>query len=159
MPEAIPIPRWRFPLLGPYNGFTGLERARGAQLMWWAIAAGVLPKPTSCSICQAIQGRFQYHSEDYYDPLHPHAICVSCHMSLHRRFRSPRSWLKLVAANMREGAWFVGLRLEPVDFAGELRRTHGMRVADILARVLDKLPPAVPRPTGSLIGTGGALPN
>ena len=104
MSEAIWIPPWRGPVLGPYNGFTGLERARGAQLTWWAIKTGVLPSSTICSICLSREGRLQYHSEDYYDPLHPHAIRVGCHLTLHRRFRSPRAWQRLAASNLREGA-------------------------------------------------------
>ena len=115
-----------------------------------------LPSPTTCSICLSRQGRLQYHSENYYDPLHPHAICVGRHLTLHRRFRSSNVWQRLVAANLRDGAWFAMLRLEPIDLAGDLRRSHGMALTDVLSRVLDELPPEARRPLGALINSDTA---
>jgi len=151
MSGAVRIPAWRYPLLVPYNGFTGLERARGAQLIWWAVKAGILQKSDRCSICGKPPSRLQFHSEDYYDPLHPHAICATCHMLLHRRFRSPAPWQTLVAKHARAGAWFMDLDLTPINLASELRGLHGEETADILARLVAQLPPDAPRPIGSLV--------
>ena len=49
--RPIPIPPHPWPVLGPYNGFSGLERARGWQLTRWAVLAGAIARPVSCSIC------------------------------------------------------------------------------------------------------------
>jgi len=150
---TIPIPPYRWELLGPYNGFSGLERARGHQLTAWAVRAGLLPTPDRCSICEVASERRHYHSENYYDPLHAYPICSKCHMALHRRFRSPDRWLALVERHGRAGAWFSQLSLEPVDLAAELRRADREAIADILATLLRLLPPGAPRPSGRLVET------
>lgn len=157
MSDTVRIPAWRYPLLGPYNGFTGLERARGAQLTWWALKARILPNPDHCSVCSKPPPRLQVHNEDYYDPLQVYAVCPACHMTLHRRFRSPAAWEALVVAHTREDAWFVKLSPTPIDLAAKLRQQRGQQITDILATVIAQLPPDVPRPVGALLEAANCM--
>jgi hypothetical protein len=151
MSRSIAIPPYRYPLLGSYNGFTGLERARSAQLTRWAMIAGVLPRQTRCSICGAESRSIQFHSENYYDPLALFAVCQSCHRLLHRRFRAPEAWTELVARHAGDGAWFSDLRLAPIDLAADLRREHGESITRILVTVVRQLPPQSAVPRGRLV--------
>jgi len=117
--------------LGPYNGFTGLERARVAQLIRWAAREGLVAPPAWCSVCGACVGPLHSHCENYYEPLDLHAICVSCHFKLHRRFRSPRPWRNLVDQYSCDGSWFSTLSLTPIDMAAALRAEFGEPVTDM----------------------------
>jgi hypothetical protein len=126
-----------------YNGFTGLERARGARATWWAVSVGLIAPPSSCSICGVRELRLQYHSENYYDPLHPYPICRACHSRVHGRFRAAAAWRRWVERHARPESWFAALRPHPVDLAGRLRANHGGRVADISATVLAQIPEGV----------------
>ena len=118
--------------------------------MRWAQRAGLLPVASSCSICGAEQ-RLQFHSENYYDPLHPHAVCGSCHMKLHRRFRSPTPWLRLVERYANDESWFAELHLTPIDLAAALVAEHGEAVTHLLATVMRQLPAHVGWPRGRLV--------
>lgn len=151
MSGSVRIPPHRLPLLGPYNGFTGLERARGAQLTRWAVLAGLIERPASCSICGALSGRLQHHSENYYDPLHPYPVCMSCHMKLHRRFRVPGPWASLIERHAWAGSWFAELSMAPIDIAAMVRGRHGEAITDVLATVKRQLPPHIEPPTGRLV--------
>lgn len=99
--------------LGPYNGFSGEMRVMADYKIKIAIHLGLIPKPHTCSICGACQGRIDYHAEDYSRPFCVAAICSRCHMKLHSRNRSAGyalSWQKLVAEFATGQAWFEDLR-------------------------------------------------
>lgn len=149
--RSVPLPVYRFSLLGPYNGFSGLERARGWQLTHWAVLVGLLPPPASCSICGAQRARLQYHSEDYYEPLRPFPICARCHLALHRRFRAPDPWKRLTVQHSGVGTWFGSLELRPVNLAQSVRDQRGDEVTDVLATVLRQLPRHISPPPGRLL--------
>lgn len=101
-------PRWSWPTPGPYNGHTGEQRIWGWKRVWLAVRLGLLPTPQMCSICKTRNERIQYHNEDYSRPLQAKPVCQSCHKIIHTRFRSPQSWLQLVAQHSRKGyrQWF-----------------------------------------------------
>jgi hypothetical protein len=137
-------------LLGSYNGFTGLERARGARVIWWAVAVRLIAPPAFCSICGVSEPPLQYHSENYYDPLHPYPICRACHSRLHGRFRATSAWIQWIEKHAQPGSWFAALHLEPIDLASRLRTEHGDRVADIGATVLSQIPEGIILPPEAL---------
>jgi len=138
--RSVPLPLDRRGRLGPYNGFTGLERARGAQIIRWAKSVGLVSAPSSCSVCGVRAARMHLHCENYYEPLDVHPICVSCHVKLHQRFRSPKPWRALVALHGDESAWFSVLSLTPIDMAAELRAEFGSPATDIVATLTRSSP-------------------
>lgn len=98
------VPRWGWPLPGPYNGATGQERVAGWQKIRLAELFGWLIRPQSCSICQGSR-RLHHHTENYFRPMCVHAVCQTCHFCLHRRFRSPDRWLTMIADVPASGDW------------------------------------------------------
>lgn len=106
--KRVCYPSWRWPPLKSYRGFSSEVRIRGWQKVWAARQLGILPAPTTCSICLcACAGH--YHSEDYSCPLDAKPVCRRCHTILHHRFKRPQIWEALVSAQNGRHGWFMAL--------------------------------------------------
>jgi hypothetical protein len=106
--------------MGPYNGFTGKERdANGAALLKAIIAGKVAAPSGPCAMCGAMEGKFDYHAEDYSKPyswLPPAAypMCTGCHrQKLHKRFASPEKW-EAFKAHVRRGGYASELKVKEI---------------------------------------------
>lgn len=132
--EPTDLPDWKWPRMPVYNGFTHEERVLGWQLIHRFIKDGWLPNPERCSISGATAA-LQMHCEDYYSPWAPYPINRSIHMALHRRFRQPDPWNRIVERYAVTGAeWFCALAMQPIDLAATLRARHGAHIADVFRR-------------------------
>lgn len=112
-------PEWQYPLLRCYLGFSGQDRIEGWKRVWVARRMGLLPAPTTCSVCLTSTQRGQYHCENYSRPLEAKPICRRCHLALHKRFRNPDPWMKLVSSFQTPGCWFRQLTMDPIEPAVE----------------------------------------
>lgn len=133
----------RWPLLKPYNGFSGAERRRGGQLIGWLQAAGCLPRPTRCDICGSRE-RVGSHSETYAHVLRAPALCTGCHRALHLRPWQWEAWRRIVdraAVTGRE--WFVLAPRYGIDIGQHLRDRWGATVMDIENSPVSPLPDAI----------------
>lgn len=112
--------------LGEYNGFTGLERTRTANLSLWLEGRGVTPRPATCEVCG--KDAKHEHAEDYYDLATWVGLCVSCHVNaLHRRFDQPARWAALLDKYLiPAGHWTRLVSPVPFDMAA-LARSRGRR--------------------------------
>ena len=118
---------WRWPPIGPYNGFTGAERIRGWQAMHLLLQAGALAKDTSCSGCGS-RHELAFHSETYFHPAEHVTVCKPCHIQLHRRFKNPDAFraYRDRAREQHGGPTLLDvLPMEPLDLAGWYR-LHGI---------------------------------
>ena len=83
---GLPLPKWNWPELKIYKGFTHEQRVRGWQAEKLAIRMGLLT-PSSEQVCRECGGNqtMQYHSNDYstLEGLVP--LCQRCHIRLHRQ--------------------------------------------------------------------------
>lgn len=98
--------------IGSYNGFSKEQRLLADRKIKVAIELGLIPKAFQCSVCGTMDGRIDYHNEDYGQPLRAAAICVKCHMALHNRGRSPgypESWARRVKRYGNGSKWFERL--------------------------------------------------
>lgn len=117
-----------------YNGFIHEERVRGWQLIQHFTDNGWLERPVRCSISGSTQN-LQTHCENYYSPWLPFPISRPIHMALHRRFRQPDPWRRIVDLYAVTGAeWFCALAMQPIDLAATLRAQHGAHVVDVFRR-------------------------
>ncbi|CAN7506257.1 hypothetical protein [Neorhizobium sp. LjRoot104] len=131
--EVRRLRRWLWGNLPEYNGYVHAERVRGWQLMHFFIDNGWAARGAICCISGKTE-RLQLHSEDYYD-WRPYTISQSVHLLLHRRFRQPDAWRRIVDEYAITGEeWFARLPMVPVDLAGALRAKHGPQIADIFTR-------------------------
>lgn len=106
--------------LPPYNGFSHEERVATNPVQREAARRGEFQFPYTCSICGfsdplniRTTGYIFAHLEDYRRPLECLLCCKRCHAALHARFREPERWLKIVEKNLRDGAWFAKLTMDP----------------------------------------------
>jgi hypothetical protein len=111
---------------------------------------GLIAPPSFCSICGAGEPPLQYHSENYYDPLHPYPICRACHSRVHGRFRATSAWRRWAEKCARPGSWFASLQLEPVDLASRVRAERGEVIADIFGTLVEQLPEGIVLPADAL---------
>lgn len=144
--------KWRWPLTGPYNGFSSEERIRGWQCQHWLRDRGHLPPfgSLTCSVC-GIGHRVNVHLEDCFDPHHGGIpICGHCHRALHRRFKNPDGWRNVLLRNGRDlEVWAERLTpAEDTDLAtpqveqhGEIVRTCTLFIPDREWFPLDQLHP------------------
>lgn len=140
-PSHYQVSRW--PLLRPYNGFTGIERRRGGQLATWLLAAGCMALPEQCDVC-ARPGPLGLHGENYYDPTRDPALCRRCHKALHMRSFQWEAWRSIVDASAVTGReWFALAPPRGLDLAQHLRGKFGWRVADIERSPISSLPDAI----------------
>jgi hypothetical protein len=132
--SLAPLRPWKWGTLPTYNGFTHHERVRGGQLIWWFIDNGWLPAAAKCSISGSTE-RVQNHCEDYYLPWVPIPICQPIHLALHKRFREPEVWNRIVAAHASTGdEWFCRLPMTPINLAADLRERQGNGMKAIFSR-------------------------
>lgn len=78
-------------MLGSYKRWTGKQREASYRITKKAIADGIIPPATKCSSCGKTEGRIDYHSENYDDPINGLiSMCMSCHLKLHREYNKKR---------------------------------------------------------------------
>ena len=111
---------------GEYNGFSGRERQRTANLSNWLVRIGCTERPNACAICRASAD--DEHAENYYDLGSWIGLCQRCHRAiLHGRFAKPSRWLELLEKHeLPPTHWARLVSVEPFDLAG-LLRTRGFR--------------------------------
>ena len=137
-PAQYQVSRW--PLLKPFNGFSGTERRRGGQLAGWLLKAGCIAMPDRCDIC-GTPGPLGLHGEVYYDVTRDPALCRPCHRALHLRPYQWDTWRGIVDASATTGReWFALAPRYGLDLAQHLRDRHGWQVADIEHSPLSPLP-------------------
>lgn len=107
-------PVWRYPPLGPYNGFTGEQRVRAWQLGTWLRRRGLLSVAPRCDLCDR-SSRLSRHSENYADVQRAITVCGGCHLALHRRFREPEAWRHKLSTLPSIPAWAIALSPTPID--------------------------------------------
>lgn len=82
---GLSLPKWNWPPLKSYRGFTHEQRVLGWQAQWAAIRMGLLEPACglTCRQCGTTE-RINYHSDDYntLEGLVP--LCASCHFAIHR---------------------------------------------------------------------------
>lgn len=115
-------PVWRYPILGPYNGFTGEQRITAWQLGTWLRRRGLLSVAPCCDLCGG-SSRLGRHSENYADVQRAITICGGCHLALHKRFREPRAWCQKLSTLSHIPEWAAALSPAPIDLAGWLVAT------------------------------------
>ena len=86
-----------------YNGFSAQFRQKQYDKKKVLIASGEMEdwSKQPCEICGLEPKRgslIMGHCEDYNDLYDNHAVCVECHMKLHRRFKSPLIWINHLIA-------------------------------------------------------------
>jgi hypothetical protein len=145
-PQRVPqrYQTWSsYPLLKPYNGFDGVERRRGGQLLQWLEDAGCLVKPAHCEICRRRE-RLGFHSESYYHCVRSSALCRNCHRALHMRPWHWDAWRRMVdAAAVTGQEWFVLAPRYGIDIAEHLRNRWGWTAANIEMSPVAPLPEAI----------------
>lgn len=145
-PYHYQVSRW--PLLKPFNGFTGIERRRGGQLAGWLLAAGCITIPDHCGIC-ANPGPLGLHGECYYDVSRDPALCARCHCALHLRPYQWDAWRRTVDASaVTGGEWFALAPRHGLDLAQHLRDKFGWTVADVERSPMTPLPSGCPATCG-----------
>src|SRR5687768_16119563 len=78
------LPASTYPLSKPYNGYTGGERRRGAQLLRYHVLNGWVLPPTTCSVTGAREN-LKFHNETYDRPWTAWVVSRRAHYFLHRR--------------------------------------------------------------------------
>jgi len=132
--DPVGLPDWKWPRMPVYNGFTHEERVRGWQLIHHFIDNGWLAKPERWSISGSTEN-LQKHCENYYSPWSPYPVSRPIHMALHRRFREPGPWKRIVDRYSVTGdEWFWSLAMQPIDLAARLRAQHGAHIVDVFQR-------------------------
>lgn len=140
-PTRYQVSRW--PLLKPYNGFSGEERRRGGQLAVWLLAAGCVALPPRCDVC-ARSEPLQLHNDSYYHVGRTPSLCARCHRALHLRPWQWDAWRRIVdKADISGGEWFALLPRYGLDIAEHLRKRWGWSVADIEASPMTPLPESI----------------
>ena len=144
-PRRVPLhyKESQWPLLKPYNGFSGIERRRGGQLIGWLQAAGCLSRPSRCDICGSRE-RIYSHSDSYYHVTRAPALCQRCHFACHKRHYQWDAWRRLVdPATVTGREWFALTPQHGIDIAAHLRDRWGWRAADIERSPITPLPDAI----------------
>lgn len=85
------LPRWGWPMPGPYNGSLGWERVAGWQKVRIAEDLGLWGGSHRCGLC-GVPDAPHKHAEFYFRPLTSRPICRSCHFHIHSRFKRPNEW-------------------------------------------------------------------
>jgi len=102
--KVFSLPPWRWPVLGPYNGFSGGARIRGWQLMRFYKANGWLHYPDVCSVTGR-SGGTQLHDEDYSQPWTAYPVSKRAHTMIHTRVRFPKAWAEFLANEALPDTW------------------------------------------------------
>jgi hypothetical protein len=73
--------------LSNYKKWTGKEREASYKITKKAMKDGIIPYPTKCNRCGQTEGRIDYHSENYDDPINGlEPLCMKCHLRHHREY-------------------------------------------------------------------------
>jgi hypothetical protein len=140
-PTRYQVSRW--PLLKPYNGFSGEERRRGGQLAVWLLAAGCVALPAQCDVC-ARREPLQLHNETYYHVGRTPALCRRCHRAIHLRHWHWDAWRRIVDEAATSGEeWFALTPRYGLNLAEHLRSRWGWAVVDIEASPITPLSKSV----------------
>jgi hypothetical protein len=115
-------PKWPYPVLKPYRGYSGRARVAAWQRIRVALQMGLLPPPSRCSVCRNASNTGHYHCENYSKPLDAKPICPACHRALHRRFTAPECWLALVEHFATPGCWFGNLEMKNRSTNSRIKR-------------------------------------
>lgn len=129
------LPRWGWPIPGPYQGASGNERVRGWQKLHIAHRLGLLAWPTACTICRH-NHHIGLHAEIYFRVFTSKPICRSCHFHVHRRFMRPDEWRLSLRQFPNADDWVRQLQTT------ELTRDEAMAIAakpDIFAALADPI--------------------
>ncbi len=104
-----------------YNGYTNEQRAL-ANRPQREERNKPDRNPTKCCVTGFTRpddlkgkGRLYLHLENYDEPLNWYPMSKRSHHLLHRRFLEPKPWLRLVAKNYKEGAWYTLLTMDVRD--------------------------------------------
>lgn len=120
--------------LGSYNGISGELRCIVDRKIKVAVELGLIPaaRELGCSVCGNTEGRIDYHNEDYSRPLQTVAICMTCHLSLHSRFRTrgyAASWDKRVKQHGNGTKWFEHIITfrQPADLLNQVTSSSAVQ--------------------------------
>lgn len=155
--EHIEFPDWVWPVVRDYNGFSGIERIRGWQIVRWLQLAGMRPHAKDCQCLLTgetsdISGSGKYpdpivdHSENYYSPWeNQYTLKRSAHFKLHNRFKYPEEWRTYRDRNVNvfdkdKQKWLFKLSTEEIDYADILRDRYGQNTDNMMERFLAWLP-------------------
>jgi hypothetical protein len=98
------LPQWRWPLIGPYNGFSGGARIRGWQLNRFYRQNGWLHYDGVCSVTGAV-GHVGLHNEDYSRPWTACPVSKRAHTLIHTRARYSNAWANFLANEALPDTW------------------------------------------------------
>lgn len=102
------LPQWRWPLIGPYNGFSGGARIRGWQLVRFYQRNGWLHYDDVCSVT-GNAGDTGLHNEDYSRPWAALPVSKRSHTLIHTRARFPKAWATFLANEALSDTWATTL--------------------------------------------------
>ncbi|MCA8005146.1 hypothetical protein [Burkholderia cenocepacia] len=109
MPQTVfRLPQWRWPVIGPYNGFSGAARIRGWQLLRFYRQNGWLHYDGVCSVTGAVCDA-TLHDEDYLRPWTAYPVSKRAHTLIHTRARFPKAWAAFLANEALPDAWAKSL--------------------------------------------------
>lgn len=98
------LPQWRWPLIGPYNGFSGGARVRGWQLIAFYRQNGWLRYDDACSVTGTVGG-VALHNEDYSRPWAAYPVSKRAHTLIHTRTRFSKAWADFLATEALPDTW------------------------------------------------------
>src|SRR5687767_5226688 len=98
------MPPSTHPLSQTYNGFSGAERRRGAQLLGFYRSNGWLTPPLQCSVSGATRN-LKWHNENYDEPWTAWSICRRAHYFVHTRYRYPDRWRRFLEEEAVADSW------------------------------------------------------
>ncbi len=98
------LPQWRWPLIGPYNGFSGGARVRGWQLIAFYRQNGWLRYDNACSVTGKVGGA-ALHNEDYSRPWAAYPVSKRAHTLIHTRGRFSKAWADFLANEALADTW------------------------------------------------------
>lgn len=110
------LSQWRWPVIGPYNGFSGAARIRGWQLIQFYRANGWLTHDDVCSVTGA-PGETQLHNEDYVRPWDAYPVSKRTHILIHTRARFAKAWAAFLANDALPDTWAKTLSTTDAGFA------------------------------------------
>ncbi len=102
------LPQWRWPTIGPYNGFDGEARVRAWQLVRFYELNGWLRYPQVCSVTGR-DGEVALHQEDYARPWVAYPVSRRAHFLIHTRERYPNKWVAFLADEALPDSWVKAL--------------------------------------------------
>ncbi|PLC40369.1 hypothetical protein C0Q88_23425 [Ralstonia pickettii] len=106
------LPRWKWPTIGPYNGFDGAARIRAWQIVRFYELNGWLRYQQVCSVTGR-EEEVGLHQEDYARPWDAYPVSRRAHLLIHTRERYPHKWAAFLADEALPGAW--AKMLAPAD--------------------------------------------